>query len=164
MKFIKSAVYFAVTGIIGFFAGRIIPKKWLRPEKGWFKCFPFEKGGKIYEKINIRSWQNKVPDMSRILPSLIPAKKLKQDYALRLPDMICETCIAELIHLLLCFSGLYCLKLLPGAAGIIVTIIYILFFNLPYILVQRYNRPRLIRLQQRCSGQAEKREEAICVH
>ena len=63
--------------------------------------------------------------------------------------MICETCIAELIHALLCLSGLYCLKLWPGAGGIIAAIVYILLFNLPFILIQRYNRPRLIRLQQR---------------
>ncbi len=162
MKFTRSAVYFAITGIVGFFVGRIIPRNWLRPGKGLFRCFSFEKEGRIYEKLNIRSWQNKVPDMSKILPSLIPAKKLEQDYALRLSDMICETCIAEFIHLLLCFSGLYCLKLWPGTAGIIVTIIYILFLNLPFILIQRYNRPRLMRLQQRCTAQAEKKKENLC--
>lgn len=164
MNFIRCAKYFTLTGIIGFFAGRIIPKNWLSPERGLFRCFSFEKGGRIYEKLSIRSWQNKVPDMSRILPFMMPAKKLGSDYASRLSDMIYETCIAEIVHLLLCFSGLYCLKLWPGTAGIIVTIIYILFLNLPYILIQRYNRPRLIYLQQRHSAQAEKKKEGLCAY
>ena len=164
MNFIRCAVYLAATGIIGFFAGRIIPKKWLRPDKGLFRCFPFEKGGKIYEKLGIRRWQNKVPDMSRILPFMMPAKKLDRDFEERLPDMICETCIAEIIHLLLCFSGLYCLKLWPGAGGFAVTAIYILFLNLPFVLIQRYNRPRLIRLQQRHSTHIRKQKETLCAH
>lgn len=164
MNFIRCAVYLAATGIIGFFAGRVIPKKRLRPDKGLFRCFPFEKGGKIYEKLGIRRWQNKVPDMSRILPFMMPSKKLDRDFAERLPDMICETCIAEIIHLLLCLSGLYCLKLWPGAGGFAVTAIHILFLNLPFVLIQRYNRPRLIHLQQRYSTHARKKKETVCAH
>ena len=78
-----------------------------------------------------------------------PPKKLTRDPAAQLPDMIRETCIAELVHLALCFSGLYCLKLWPGAGGIAVVLIYTLLLNLPFILIQRYNRPRLIRLHQK---------------
>ena len=163
MNFIRCAVYLAATGIIGFLSGRILPKKWLRPDKGLFRCFPFEKSGKIYEKLGIHRWQNKVPDMSRILPFMMPAKKLGRDFGERLPDMICETCIAEIIHLLLCFSGSYCLKLWPGAGGFAVTAIYILLLNFPFVLIQRYNRPRLIRLQQRHSTHIRKKE-IVCEH
>lgn len=164
MGFIRCAIYFALTGVIGFLAGRIIPKKWLRPRQGIFRCFPFEKDGKIYEKLGIRYWQNKLPDMSRILPFMMPAKKLGHNFYERLPEMICETCIAELIHALLCLSGLYCLKLWPGAGGIIAAIVYILLFNLPFILIQRYNRPRLIRLQQRYGAHIQVKKELPCVH
>ena len=94
MKFLKCAVYLALTGTVGFFVGRIIPKSWLKPEKGWFRSFKFEKNGGVYEKLGIRKWQHKVPDMSRILPFLLPAKALTGDYGQRLPTMIRETCVA----------------------------------------------------------------------
>lgn len=162
MNLVRCFVYLAVTGIIGFFAGRILPKKWLNPHKGLFRCFHFEKGGRIYENLGIHHWQNKVPDMSRIFPFSIPPKRLEGDFAPRLPDMICETCVAELVHLLLCISGLYCLKLWPGIGGVSVTAFYVLILNLPFILIQRYNRPRLIRLQKRHSTHIRKKKETIC--
>jgi len=164
MHLIRCTAYCSITGILGFLAGRVLPKNWLNPHKGLFRCFPFEKGGKIYEKLGIHRWQNKVPDMSRILPFAMPPKGLEGDFAPRLPDMICETCIAELVHLLLCISGLYCLKLWPGIGGVSVTIFYILVLNLPFVLIQRYNRPRLIRLQKRLGIYARKKKETICAH
>ena len=60
--------------------------------------------------------------------------------------MIQETCVAELIHMLLSVTGLACLAIWPGLGGIAVTIVYILLGNLPFIIIQRYNRPRLERL------------------
>lgn len=162
MNFLRCVIYLATTGVIGFLAGRVFPKKWLRPERGLFRSFPFEKNGKIYEKLGIRRWQNRVPDMSRILPFMMPAKKLDRDFGPRLPDMICETCIAELVHLVLCLSGLYCLKLWPGVGGVTITAVYILFLNLPFILIQRYNRPRLIHLQRRQSDHSQKKKEKLC--
>lgn len=48
MKLLKCAVYLAVTGILRFFSGRIIPKRWIRPEKGWFRSFAFERSGAVY--------------------------------------------------------------------------------------------------------------------
>ena len=53
--------------------------------------------------------------------------------------------MAECIHLLLPLAGLYCLRLWPGAGGVIVALLYFLG-NLPFVLIQRYNRPRLQRL------------------
>ena len=63
--------------------------------------------------------------------------------------MIEETCVAELTHGLLCIAGLFLLKIWPGAGGIFLTVIYIVFGNLPFLLIQRYNRPRLVRLYAR---------------
>lgn len=159
MKLLHCAVYLSVTGIIGFLAGRIFPKRLLRPEQGLFRPFGFEKNGKIYDGIGIRHWQNRLPDMSRILPFMMPPKKLSGDPEKRLPDMIREMCIAELTHLALCISGLYCLKLWPGVGGIAVVLIYILLLNLPFILIQRYNRPRCLQLLRRYSE-----KEKVCVH
>jgi len=159
MTFWKCFRYLAVTGIGAFLLGRVIPKAWMNPEQGLFQSFPFEKNGKIYEKLGIRKWQNKLPDMSRILPFALPAKNLSGDYAARLPRMIEETCTAELIHLLLCVTGLACLWIWPGVGGTIITMLYILG-NLPFVLIQRYNRPRLLRLQKRTA--AVTKEEVVC--
>lgn len=164
MNLLKCAVYLAATGILGFFLGRILPKQWLKPEKGWFRSFAFERNGAVYEKLGIRKWQKKVLDMSRIFPRLMPAKNLTGEYRQRLPVMIRETCVAELVHIAVSIAGLRCLWIWPGAGGITVTAIHILLLNLPYVLIQRYNRPRLIRLQKKLQARKEPKEGAVCVY
>ncbi len=145
----KCAKYLCITGVIAFFAGRILPKSWFRPDMVPFRDFAFEKKGKFYDKFRIRCWQNKVPDMSKILPVLMPSKNLSGNYKERLGLMLQETCIAETIHVILCFTGFYCLKLWPGMGGLIVALIHALFLNMPFIMIQRYNRPRLAKIQLR---------------
>ena len=162
MKLLKCAIYCAIAGTVGFFFGRLISKCPMKPEKGLFRCFKFEKNGVLYEKLNIRKWQARVPDMSRILPFLMPPKNLSGNYSDRLPTMIRETCVAEITHIVVSILGLPCLAIWPGVGGMTVTAIFILLLNVPYILIQRYNRPRLIRLQQKLQDRRNKKEECIC--
>ena len=149
MNFWKCFCFLIITGVIAFFAGRILPKKWFRADLFPYRSYKFEQDGRIYDKLHIRKWQNKVPSMSKILPFMMPAKNLSGDYKKRLPRMLQETCVAELIHTLNCFIGLYCLKLYPGAGGVIILILYVVLFNLPFIIIQRYNRPRLLRIAKK---------------
>ncbi len=57
---------------------------------------------------------------------------------------ILETCIAELIHILLCVFGFGCLRIWPGIGGLLISLLFAAG-NLPFIIVQRYNRPRMVR-------------------
>ena len=152
-------VYAAALGVISFFLGRMFPKRLLRPEKFPFRTYAWE--DKLWKALKIRSWQAKVPDMSKLFKRLMPAKALTQQTAQNLPLMIEETCVAELTHGLLCIAGLFLLKLWPGAGGIILTLIYILFGNLPFLLIQRYNRPRLQKLLEKQNRRANRKETEI---
>ena len=77
--------------------------------------------------------------------------------------MIQETCVAEIVHIAVSILGLRCLWMWPGAGGVTVTVIYILLLNLPFILIQRYNRPRLIRLQQKLLSRKKQKGGFVCV-
>ena len=164
MKFWKCFCFLIITGVVAFFVGRLLPKKWFRADLFPYRSFRFEQDGRIYDKLHIRKWQNKLLDMSKILPFMMPAKNLSGDYKKRLPRMLQETCVAELIHTLNCFAGLYCLKLYPSVGGVIILILYITLFNLPFIIIQRYNRPRLMRLAKRVyqDENAERSAEKTC--
>ena len=94
----------------------------------------------------VKQWQAKVPDMSRIFTNIMPAKKLKRQTLSDLPRMIQETCVAEWTHGILSIAGLAMLWFWPGIGGICMTAVYILLGNLPFIVVQRFNRPRLQKL------------------
>ena len=149
MRFWFCFIYLCFVGAASFFLGRLIPKSWLDPYSFPFRGFACEKGGRIYDKIGIRHWQTRVPDMSRIFKKLMPPKSLTGDIKQRLPELIRETCVAELILAGNCVAGLYCLRIWPGVGGIIVTLLFAFVFNIPYILIQRFNRPRLIKLARR---------------
>lgn len=146
---LKCAIYFAVTGLGLFFLGRLIPPDKMEWHRFPYKLYQAENCGNVYKKIGIHHWQNKVPDMSRIFPKLMPPKKMIATDKDSLLRMIQETCTAELTHIFLCITGLYCVRLWPGAGGITLAILNIVLFNLPFILIQRYNRPRLVRLYKK---------------
>ena len=88
MGFWKCFFYFCFTGAMGFILGRLLPPRWFHPEMRGFRCLPFEKDGKLFEKLHVRRWQQLLPDMSRILPWAMPQKKLSGDYAEKLPRML----------------------------------------------------------------------------
>ena len=142
--------YAAALGVLSFFLGRLLPKRWLHPEKFPFRTYAWED--------RLCKWQSKVPDMSRLFKKLMPAKALTQKTAQDLPLMIQETCVAELTHGLLCIAGLFLLKIWPGTGGVFLTVIYIVFGNLPFLLIQRYNRPRLQKLLARQTRRTSRKE------
>lgn len=162
-EFVKCFLYLAVTSINFFFVGRLIPKKfhYLRFP---YISFGFEKNGDIYNKISIRKWQNKLPDMSRIFSALMPVKKLPRQMNVRnMERMVQETCVAEFIHVLLCIMGLGCPLIWKSIGGWILFVLYLLG-NIPFILIQRYNRPKLVRLLKRLQireASGERKEQEI---
>ena len=146
---VKCLVYIIALGVVSFVTGRLLPKRWFKSD-----CFPFrcnEKEKKLYKALRVKDWQNKVPDMSRVFTKLMPAKKLNAGTLADIPRMLEETCVAEFIHVVLSVLGLTCLWLWPGFGGAVVTLVYILLGNVPFIIIQRYNRPRLQRLLARRS-------------
>ena len=55
--------------------------------------------------------------------------------------------MAEFIHVLLSILGFGAVFIWPGVWGWVIAIVYFLGGNLPFIIIQRYNRPRLQRLE-----------------
>ncbi len=149
MRFWICCGYYGFIGLLFFIIGRILPKKWFDYNAFPYKAFDCEKDGKIYEKIAISKWQSKVPDMSRIFPKLMPKKRMVATDPDTLLLMVRETCIAELIHVLLSICGLFGIYIMPGVWGVLFYAAYFLLGNLPFILIQRDNRPRLVRVYEK---------------
>lgn len=155
--FAKCLIYLICIGAAGFLIGRVVPKKWFRADRFPFRPFRWEKQGAVYNALGVRRWKELVPDMSRIFPSLMPPKKLPRAAdAVQVERMLQETCVAEWVHALLGLLGFGCVLIWKGAWGWIVSVLYCCLGNLPYIVIQRHNRPKLARILQRM--QARERE------
>lgn len=149
LSFLRCFLYLALLGLCFFVIGRVLPKQWFKYDLFPYKSFSFEQGGALYDRLAIRRWKNQLPDMSQLLPGCMPVKKLSSNMKpAQLELLIQETCVAEWIHLMLSVFGFGCLSIWRGAGGVTVSVLYLLG-NLPFGILQRYNRPKLIRLLER---------------
>ncbi len=156
MRFLKSILFQICMGIVVFFIGRLIPRKWIREDKFPFKSYRFEKNGEIYHKIKIMQWKTKLPDasliISKFLPKFLPAKRLENQE--KIPVLIKETCIAEATHTAAGILGFVCIPIWGGIGSWLAAILFSLY-NVPYVLMQRFNRPRLIRVNAMIKRKSE---------
>lgn len=156
MRFLKCLIYLALVGLLAFLVGRVLPKKWFKHDSVWFKSQPFELEGKFYDRFYIRKWKDFMPDMSKILPFMMPSKSLKtgrqrpEDVELNLQ----ETCIAEVIHNILAIVGFGCVLIWPGVGGVVMSLLCLLG-NIPFVMIQRYNRPRFAKIYDRLKRASE---------
>lgn len=148
MYFVFCAVYIAALGIFVGWAGAALPRSWFDPDKFPYCCYAWEHNGKIYEKLGIRQWKDRVPDISRSSSRMMRKEIAGKPTAESLESLIRETCVAEASHWLLLVPSLAVRAIWPGAGGRIVYFLCILG-NLPFVLIQRYNRPRLKKMQHR---------------
>ncbi|MGD9200305.1 MAG: glycosyl-4,4'-diaponeurosporenoate acyltransferase [Chitinispirillia bacterium] len=131
---IHMAMAFGMTGIsISLFSGEFF----------LFKDYTWEKNGKLYENLlGVTVWKNLIPDGAAWFSSGFSKKNLQKKDVAYFDRFVKETCRGELTHwLVILFAPLFFLFNPPWAGWIIIA--YALCANLPCIIIQRYNRPRL---------------------
>lgn len=122
-----------------------LPRKAFNPKSFPYRGYRWEKDGRIYDKIRIKKWKTKVPDASRVVKSMVPKKIDSRPESTKAEQMAQETCVAESVHFALSVFGFGCVLIWRGTGGITVSVLYALG-NVPFILIQRYNRPRHLAL------------------
>lgn len=107
----------------------------------WFRQHSFEPG--LYALLGVKSWKNRMPTY---VPELF-------DPGVHTWDEIAQSmCQSELVH-----ETIFLLSFLPVAASIwlgdwmvfLITSLLAACFDLSFVLIQRYNRPTIIRLAER---------------
>ncbi len=137
-----------IMGSMLFVIGELLPRKNFDYNAFPYRSFQWERNGEVYQRLAIQKWKDHVPDMSKYVKTMFAkaiASPRDPEYTQKL---ILETCVAELVHFILILLSPIFLLYMDGVYGYIAMYAYILG-NLPFILIQRYNRPRLIRLMER---------------
>ncbi len=139
-------LYLLTVGVLSNLFAMLIPRHKLNAERFPFGLYGFEQNGKLYDRLRIRKWKTRVPDMSKLLKNL-PDKQIKRridaEGALL---MVQEGCVAETVHWALMTVSIPCLWI--WQYGIWMSVLFSIG-NLPFILIQRYNRPRQLSLYRR---------------
>ena len=147
-QFLLFAFIVIVVGALAFVGGELLPRKNFDYTAFPYRPFQWEKNGEIYHKLHIQKWKDHVPDMSKHVKTMF-AKEIVSardpEYTRRL---ILETCVAELTHYVLMLLSPIFPQYMTGVYGDIAMIVYVLG-NLPFVLIQRYNRPRLVLLMEK---------------
>lgn len=123
-----------------------LPDRKLNPGLFWFRPHSWEKNGHIYARLlQIRRWKKYLPDGAAVVRSGYRKKTLQDVSPENLNRFLIESCRAELTHLLAIPPFLLFFFLIPPYA-VPLMLVYALIVNLPCVLAQRYNRPRVARL------------------
>lgn len=156
-QFTKCLIFLIAIGVLSLFLGKEIPRKWVKPESFPFCCYEWEDDGKIYEKIKIKQWKDKLPDASRYLKSMI-TKEITSTHmtSQALERLIYESCIAEADHWVLMLAGFGCVHIWEGTGGFVMAVLWAIG-NLPFAIIQRYNRPNMKRVMLKLKAREERR-------
>lgn len=153
-EFGLSVVYVAFLGITAQIIGVHLPRRWFDESRFPYAAFAFEADGRIYKALRVRRWKTLVPDMSRISKRMVPKRVSAGVTSEGIDALVKETCVAEFVHVSLSFLSLAILSFWKNRYGVLFVTLYILIGNVPFIIIQRYNRPQLIRV----SGKLKRRE------
>ena len=149
-KFWACFIYCASIGILAHYVGLALSNHHhFRIGRFPWRALSWEREGRFWQDtLNVRGWMNSVPDMSRIMSDMVPKRLDPPVTVEKLDVLIRETCVAEMIHWLLTLFGFGCLLIWKGIGGLILSLMFA-FGNLPFVIIQRYNRPSLMRLRNR---------------
>ncbi len=143
MNVLYCLVYLAVIAVLSNPLGLLLPRRF-DACRFPFRLYAFEKNGDVYLKLGIRKWKDRVPDMSRINKRMAPKSVDKRPNSDAAMLLLQEGCRAEIVHWVLMPLSLPCI-LIGGSSGAVISLLFS-FGNLPFILIQRYNRPRQLAL------------------
>ncbi|MBR6743731.1 MAG: hypothetical protein IKM00_00735 [Clostridia bacterium] len=107
----------------------------------WFREKRFEK--KLYRLIRVRKWKKYLPTYS---PDTFDTRRKT------VSEIVGATCQAETVHEVIMVLSLLPIILIPvsgGAAALIITSVLAMLFDSLFVILQRYNRPKLIRIMGR---------------
>lgn len=154
VKFVYNGLWALVIGVLSAVIGNFIPRTVIHYDRFPFRAFRFERGGKFYQMFGIDRWKLRLPDISEYIKSVFP-KKVEPEAARDsryFARFATETCVSELVHFaLILLSPVYLVLNWDAEWGAAVMLIDIVV-NIPFIMVQRYNRPRLVRVAERGKG------------
>ena len=167
MPFLLSVLYVAVCGVLAHVIGEAIPRRIFLADRFPYSPWKWERNGAIYEKLGIRSWKDRLPDMSRVCKKMVPKRFGAFPTLEQVQRLIAETCVAEATHAVLCVIAPVIWLFWRNAVGVILSGV-VIFCNVPFIMIQRYNRPKLIALRVRLTLREERKRNAstdsVCQH
>lgn len=140
ITFATITYHFLMRLIVGFVFDRVMNNK-VDYTRSWFQIRPWEQ--KFYHVMKVKKWKNKMPTYD---PDAFSPEKHTWD------EIAQAMCQAELVHetiVVLSFLPIFMTKWWGAFGVFLVTSICAVLLDLSFVIMQRYNRPRVLRLAER---------------
>lgn len=114
--------------------------------KPWFRPRPWEAG--FYRQLGVKKWKGK-------LPTYAPEQFSREEHSLH--RIIQNMCGAEIVHeiiMVLSFLPLLTVPVLGSLSVFLITSVLAALFDSIFVMAQRYNRPRLVRIYEKKEAKA----------
>ncbi len=132
--------HFAMRLSVGTIVNLIMKNK-ANHRSAWFREKSFE--NKLYKWIRVRKWKKFIPTYD---PDTFDARQKT------VKEIVGATCQAEIVHEVIMAFSLLPIALIPVlgcAAALIVTSVLSMLIDSVFVILQRYNRPKLVRVMER---------------
>ncbi|MBR6753536.1 MAG: hypothetical protein IKM05_05855 [Clostridia bacterium] len=129
--------------------GYLIPNRFTGREN-WFRQKRWEP--KLYEKLNVQAWK-------RHMPTFDPESFDLSRHSLN--DVIGTMCKSEVVHeviILFSFLPLFAAILFGEFLVFLITSLFAALIDTLFVILQRYNRPRLMELRDRREARAKRHQ------
>ena len=146
--FFRMASIVGILGILAYFIGESLPRSMYDPRRFPYKTWQWEKNGSVYERLGVKWRKAHAIDMSRFMKRSFPKQNIIARDPARLRRLVQEMCNAELVHWVLTLLSPVFALLIDGCYGVLIAFAYALF-NLSDVMIQRYNRPRIMMILER---------------
>lgn len=132
--------HFSMRLVVGTVVNLIMKNK-ANHKNVWFREKNFEK--KLYKFLCVRKWKKYIPTYS---PDTFDTNKKT------IEEIIGATCQAEVVHEIIMALSLLPIAVIPflgGAIAFIITSVLSTLIDFVFVILQRYNRPKLVRVMER---------------
>lgn len=137
ITFMTFSYHFVMRLVVGLGIGKVHPKEFDYHAR-WFHPRPFEK--KLYKALKVKKWKAYVPAWA--------PENFETKYH-TLPEIVSAMCNAEVVH-----EVIIVLSFVPILFSIeygvpmvfIITSIFAALIDTVFVIIQRYNRPRIVKL------------------
>lgn len=139
-----AGVWAGWSAVVGYTAHRL-PAERLAHDGRLTRLRAVERGGRVYERLRIRRWKDRLPELGEAFRGGVSKRALRSGTSADLRSLAAETRRAELVHWGI--PAVVPVFALWNPAPLMAAMVaYAVVANVPCLLVQRYNRGRLLRV------------------
>jgi glycosyl-4,4'-diaponeurosporenoate acyltransferase len=144
MVVLDIAVWGSWSALVGYWAHRR-PATAFAGDSWVYRLRPIERGGRLYEQLAIKRWKDRLPEAGALFAGGFSKRSVRTRDRALLEQFVVETRRAEWTHWTI-MAATPVFVVWNWWWVEIAMVVYALAANLPCLLVQRYNRARLVRL------------------